>query len=79
MYIYPPTLAASSVLEILCHPASTRHQSKAARQQGSYSMAARQQGSKEAGRQSRQGKQGSKRSQPASSSHRQARQQGGKA
>ena len=29
-YIYPPTLSASSVLDILCHPASTHHQSKAA-------------------------------------------------
>ena len=31
IHTYLPTLSASSVLDILCHPSSTYHQSKAAR------------------------------------------------
>ena len=63
MHKYPPTLSASSVLDILCHPSSTYHQSKAARpyidispKHGS-KMAAREPGSK-AGKPEKAGKAG---------------------
>ena len=73
--VNPPTFSASSVLDILCHHASTHQQSKAARQQGSKSIAARQQGSKAAREQGskagKTGKAGKAASQQASKTARQ--------
>ena len=75
LLLYPPTLSASRVLDNLCHPASTHHQSKAARQQGSQSLAARQQGSKAAREKGSMAGQAAK----AGKAGKAARQQGSKA